>query len=353
VIFVDCYTTWCGPCKIMARDVFPDKEVGDFYNQHFINVKMDMEKGEGPKFGKTYPVSAYPTLYYIEPNGEVVMSQRGARKAKDLIDLGRSALGKTDFSAEYREKYEAGDRDPELILDYIKVLNKSSQSSLKVVNEFLRENVSLEDSVNQAIVLEGTTEADSKPYSILTANKQLFERQFGEEKIRKVIEAACERTSAKGAEYEYFELVEQAMGEMKKHVPDRYDAFQYLAPMYYYVAQIDFEGFYKYAQPYVKKEIKKDAEALHNLSNSVRQNFKFEPEAEPFVEELLLAASKYGDDYNYDLDLARFYYKQQRYDESRKYAESSRDKAEKAGKSLAPAENFLMLLDNRGDLKSN
>ncbi len=48
LIFVDCYTEWCQPCKQMEQQVFPSKKVGKFYNEHFINVKMDMEKGEGP-----------------------------------------------------------------------------------------------------------------------------------------------------------------------------------------------------------------------------------------------------------------------------------------------------------------
>ena len=38
LIFIDAYTTWCGPCKLMAKTVFTEKEVGDFYNSNFINI---------------------------------------------------------------------------------------------------------------------------------------------------------------------------------------------------------------------------------------------------------------------------------------------------------------------------
>ncbi len=47
LIFMDCYTSWCGPCKALARDVFPQQKVGDFFNPRFINVQYDMEKGDG------------------------------------------------------------------------------------------------------------------------------------------------------------------------------------------------------------------------------------------------------------------------------------------------------------------
>ncbi|MDE5612365.1 MAG: thioredoxin domain-containing protein, partial [Odoribacter sp.] len=46
-VFLDCYTSWCGPCKMMANNVFTLKEAGDYFNQNFVCVKTDMEKGDG------------------------------------------------------------------------------------------------------------------------------------------------------------------------------------------------------------------------------------------------------------------------------------------------------------------
>ena len=43
LVFIDAYAKWCGPCKKMAKNVFTLSEVGDFYNENFINVKLDME----------------------------------------------------------------------------------------------------------------------------------------------------------------------------------------------------------------------------------------------------------------------------------------------------------------------
>ena len=43
-VFVDCYTSWCGPCKLMTENIFPSKTVGDYMNNRFVCVKFDMEK---------------------------------------------------------------------------------------------------------------------------------------------------------------------------------------------------------------------------------------------------------------------------------------------------------------------
>src|SRR5258708_2702392 len=43
VIFMDCYTTWCGPCKYMAKNIFPLKETGDAVNPNFISVSVQLD----------------------------------------------------------------------------------------------------------------------------------------------------------------------------------------------------------------------------------------------------------------------------------------------------------------------
>lgn len=90
IIFLDAYASWCGPCKMLQKQVFTQKEVGNFYNSKFINVKMDMEKGEGPALSQVYPLEAYPTLLFIDGNGKVLKKFIGAPKAEELIALGKS-----------------------------------------------------------------------------------------------------------------------------------------------------------------------------------------------------------------------------------------------------------------------
>jgi len=43
-IFIDVYATWCGPCKMMDRDVYPNDIVGAVVNDQFISVKIQMDR---------------------------------------------------------------------------------------------------------------------------------------------------------------------------------------------------------------------------------------------------------------------------------------------------------------------
>jgi len=94
LIFLDAYTEWCRPCIMMAKNVFTLDKVADFYNEHFINVSMDMEKGEGPALNKKYGIQAYPAFLYIDGNGKVVHRDGGYQEAEPFIKAGETALSK-------------------------------------------------------------------------------------------------------------------------------------------------------------------------------------------------------------------------------------------------------------------
>ena len=85
-VFVDCFTEWCGPCRMLARDVFPRPEVGKVFNARFVNLKMDMEKGEGLEVAKRYGITAYPTLLVINPDGTVAGKVVGALQMEKFLE---------------------------------------------------------------------------------------------------------------------------------------------------------------------------------------------------------------------------------------------------------------------------
>ncbi|MCB9225072.1 MAG: thioredoxin domain-containing protein [Crocinitomicaceae bacterium] len=95
LIFLDAYAAWCGPCKMMAKNTFTDKGVGEFFNKEFISYKMDMEKhADGPRLSKKFNLQAYPTIYFLDKNEDIVHYVIGYQSPNDLTSSGRRALNK-------------------------------------------------------------------------------------------------------------------------------------------------------------------------------------------------------------------------------------------------------------------
>ena len=80
MIFFDAYTTWCGPCKYLETSVYTDESVASYYNDNFINVKFDMEAGEGIKLAEEFGITAYPTLLFFTAEGKLIHKNVGALK---------------------------------------------------------------------------------------------------------------------------------------------------------------------------------------------------------------------------------------------------------------------------------
>ena len=122
LIYLDAYTSWCGPCKMMKKSIFPDAQVGKYFNENFVNAQIDMEKGEGTGLAKTYKVNAYPTHLFIDGSGKLIHLSLGYMDAVEFVSLGKQANDPKQQYATLQTKFEAGDRDATLLSNYLNLL---------------------------------------------------------------------------------------------------------------------------------------------------------------------------------------------------------------------------------------
>lgn len=119
LVFIDFYTSWCGPCKMMMKNIFPLKEVGNYLNSKFVCIKIDAEKGEGPELAKRYQVKAYPTFVAINPAEEILMTKVGGSGSGSGFIGSIDRLIDPDKTPErMKQRYESGERTADLISAY-------------------------------------------------------------------------------------------------------------------------------------------------------------------------------------------------------------------------------------------
>lgn len=177
LIFMDCYTSWCGPCKMMAKTVFKEAKVGEFFNKNFINSKFDMGVGEGKKLKDKFNVNVFPTFLVINSNEEVIHRFVGGMKSPEFIAKAQEALDGKGVSY-YINKYKSGNRDAAFIQQYIKVLESAymKQEAGVVVEEYFKtvDKSTIFTKANWELFYNNISDVDSDMYKYVNANKEKF-----------------------------------------------------------------------------------------------------------------------------------------------------------------------------------
>ncbi|MEO1714603.1 MAG: thioredoxin fold domain-containing protein [Bacteroidota bacterium] len=138
LLFIDVYADWCGPCKMMDRNVYPDAEVGTFYNEHFISAKFNAEEGEGIAISDQYGVEYLPTYLFLDGKGELVYKAVGYYEPAQLIQLGEKAIDPAYQLTTLWANYEDGDRSDDLLFRLTEALYESGNSRyLEVAKVYL------------------------------------------------------------------------------------------------------------------------------------------------------------------------------------------------------------------------
>lgn len=103
-IFLDLYTTWCVPCKMMDNSVYTDEKIGAFMNSRFVSVRVQMDKTDKDdaavkglypdvaEINRKFMIEGYPTFLFFGPDGEPVHKDMGALGVDLFLRTTKTAL---------------------------------------------------------------------------------------------------------------------------------------------------------------------------------------------------------------------------------------------------------------------
>jgi len=123
-IFIDCFTTWCGPCRYMSANIFPLEEVGNVFNDKFISIKIQLDSTANDNeevkswfkdafaIAKEYNVRAYPTYLFFDPNANIVHRAVGSSDAKEFITKAENAMNPDKQYYALINQYKKGNKEP-------------------------------------------------------------------------------------------------------------------------------------------------------------------------------------------------------------------------------------------------
>jgi thiol-disulfide isomerase/thioredoxin len=184
LIFIDFYTDWCGPCKLMSSNIFPLQEVGNFYNQHFVAVKMNAEK-EGKALAQQYNVKAYPTMVFINPDGELVSQIVGSVDAKELILRAQNALTPSTDFVTLKDKLDNNDLSDKNDLYRLMLLSKERGDNVEAKKAY-EKYFSLYSAVDKEtydLIQKNTKSSKDLSFIYLMKYRVEFSNLIGKDKV--------------------------------------------------------------------------------------------------------------------------------------------------------------------------
>ncbi len=118
-IIMDVYTSWCGPCKLLDKNTFGNKDVIKFVNNYYYPVKFNAEGTESityQDFTYTNPnyqegrkgrnsqhllanalkISGYPTIVFFKENGDLIQPIVGY-KTPEQIEIFLKMIANDDY----------------------------------------------------------------------------------------------------------------------------------------------------------------------------------------------------------------------------------------------------------------
>lgn len=198
-LFIDCYATWCNPCKAMDKKVYSDGGVGTYFNKNFVSLKvqLDTTKQDNAEVKKwyfdaheialKYDVSSFPSYLFISPDGELVHKGIGFKRVVDFIELAKNSLDTNKQFYTLLDKFNNG-RIEYAIMPYMArtayYLRDDKTANIiaeKYINNFLfkqPKNVILNQE-NIEFIKEYTDDSKDRGFKFFYSNSEEINRIMG------------------------------------------------------------------------------------------------------------------------------------------------------------------------------
>ena len=234
IVFIDFYTEWCGPCKSMAKDVFTDKNVGDYYNEKFVAIQLNAEDPANKPVVKQFKISVYPTLAYLRPDGKIVLLKTGFQTIEEFLKLGKIATGEELGFEDLYAKYKSSKNDLNILQQVLKEapafvqaqegidFDKWKSRVEKLYSEYIKQKTGpdLINKTDYKIILtyHNNTKQDDPLVEFINKNLTAYRQELGDAPAYFVIEHNDNVMTAlaKAGKEEYKKYLERIRGDLKE-----------------------------------------------------------------------------------------------------------------------------------------
>ncbi len=345
-IMVDGFTTWCGPCRKMSSITFKDERVGRFFNKHFINYKLDMEKGEGPSFRKKYNIRGYPTVIFFASTASEKGRFSGYRNPLQFLVEGRKIVADKAKITELTTEYEAGNRRPEFLYEYLQMLQYGGKKSAHVAKEYLRvvPKEEYRSAENMELTFDALGDINSPFYELYDADRAFYEEAYGKENFHmylRDIGVSHFLEAEKNGDEALFQRSEALLQSLEFKGKD---LLLFKIKMRYTDKNEDWETYRQTAIDYLENNVVRDVAMLNNIAWNFLTNVKSKDRYE-YAEKWARKSTQLKSEYHNNDTLAHALYELDRKEEAKVVALKAIELGRKARTNYAGTTELLKKIE--------
>lgn len=225
LVFIDAYASWCGPCKMMEKNVFPQKSVKEYFNTNFINARFDMEKGEGRDIASKFGVRSYPTYLFLNGEGELVSRNTGYMEEGMFLAMAQDINSQGSKKGSLKERFANGEKDPEFLINIMKLNSDTDYEFAKKASERYFENKKAGEPLSKDEIgfmlffLKSTEDSNYKAFASRKAEiiKFLPEETYNEFdaqlKLSKIVEQSIDDKNKRINDEYFIKMAEPLVGK--------------------------------------------------------------------------------------------------------------------------------------------
>lgn len=346
IVFIDAYASWCGPCKMMEKNVFTQKSVGDYFNTNFVNARFDMEKGEGRDIAVKYGVRSYPTYLFLNGDGELVSQNYGYMEESLFLSMAQDVNAPNNKKGSLKERFAQGEKDPEFLINVMKLTSTSDFEFAKKASERYFENKKKTDELSKddiGYLLFFLKSVEDPNYKIFISRKaEIIKflpedtyKQFDDQlKLSKIMDESIDQKNKKINDAYFLEKAIPLIGE--------YDAKTRLnqTKLSFYEQNANFSEYEKTALEYYKNSDSFDSNDLLKAAWIFSDHVKTSTSLKKAVEWAEKSVMR-GETSENTYILARLYFLTGNMEMAKTYAEMSKKLALQANKDASLSEKLL------------
>ncbi|AZA84808.1 disulfide isomerase [Chryseobacterium lactis] len=225
LVFIDAYASWCGPCKMMEKNVFTQKSVGEYFNTNFINARFDMEKGEGREIASKFGVRSYPTYLFLNGEGELVSRNTGYMEESLFVAMAQDINAPGNKKGSLKERFANGEKNPEFLINVMKLNSETDYNFAKKASERYFENKKKTEELSKeevGFLLYFLKSTEDGNYSTFTSRKAEIIKFLPEEtynefdaqiKLSKIVEQSIDDKNKRINEDSFMKAAEPLVGK--------------------------------------------------------------------------------------------------------------------------------------------